>query len=117
MLDYYLIFLSTVLTREVVSCISIGIDEFEYEIVEDDDEFAVEYEIVEDDDKLAAEDEDEINDDDEIVTVGDEIVTVGDEIDDCEDKFFSDGVVIDDGDKIVDGTYELVDEEEIDTII
>ncbi|CAF4608396.1 unnamed protein product, partial [Rotaria socialis] len=38
-----------------------------------DDEFAVEYEIVEDDDKLAAEDEDEINDDDEIVTVGDEI--------------------------------------------
>ncbi|CAF4906173.1 unnamed protein product, partial [Rotaria socialis] len=45
--------------REVVSCISIGIDEFEYEIAEYDDEFAVEYEIVEDDDKLAAEDEDE----------------------------------------------------------
>ncbi|CAF4721790.1 unnamed protein product, partial [Rotaria socialis] len=65
-------FLSTVLTRDVVSCISIGIDEIEYEIAEYDDEFAVEYEIVEDDDKLAAEDEDEINDDDEIVTVGDE---------------------------------------------
>ncbi|CAF4964005.1 unnamed protein product, partial [Rotaria socialis] len=61
-------FLSTVLTRDVVSCISIGIDEIEYEIAEYDDEFAVEYEIVEDDDKLAAEDEDEINDDDEIVT-------------------------------------------------
>ena len=85
------------LTQEVVSCISIGIDEFEYEIVEDDD-------------KLAAEDEDEINDDDEIVTVGDEI-------DDCEDKFCNDGVVIDDGDEVVDGKYELVDEEEIDTII
>ncbi|CAM2725091.1 unnamed protein product, partial [Rotaria socialis] len=55
-------------------------------------------------------DEDEINDDDEIVTVGDEI-------DDCEDKFCNDDVVIDDGDEVVGGTYELVDEEEIDTII
>ncbi|CAM4989902.1 unnamed protein product, partial [Rotaria socialis] len=42
-------------------------------------------------------DEDEINDDDEIVTVGDEI-------DDCEDKFCNDDVVIDDGDEVVGGT-------------
>lgn len=96
----------------VVSGVSTGIDDAEYEVVGDEDEhaaeeivedeFAVEYEIAEDEDKVAAGDEHEIDED---------------EIDDCEGKLYNDGVVIDDRDDVAGGNGELFDEEETDDII